>query len=186
MLIKIRARPNGARKAWFLAEEIRKRTDDAPVLGSNIRTKYLKAVSAQAKANVPRSSYIKKIMEFQNTHYNRGKLYWEYLKQGGWSVKGTLCSFWQENTWTGIETTRISQPMPSHTNPGLFLPASSKPLFTVKVKALDLRTIGSQEFRLLSFQGRRTVFGTPPSNTRLCWKDWCWEECVRRMSNTLV
>ncbi|KAL9985672.1 hypothetical protein ACROYT_G008098 [Oculina patagonica] len=101
----VRARPNGARNAWFFAKEIRKRIDDAPVLGSNIRTKYLKALSAQAKPNVPRSSYIKKIMEFQNSHYNRGKLYWEYLKQSGEASRG-LCSFEEENTWTGIKTTR--------------------------------------------------------------------------------
>ena len=61
-------------------------------------------------------------------YYIHGELYMEYLKQDCQRIKGTLCSFCQENTWTGIETTRIPQPMPDRANPGHFLPVFKTPL----------------------------------------------------------
>lgn len=132
--------------AWLVAKEITRRIDDAPVLGSYITAILSKKpddlfyfnddelqqyqnAGTQAKASVPGAAYITKILEFQETHYIRGELYVEFLKQSCKNVNGTLCSYCEKNEWIGIQTSRIPQPMPDCANPGHFLSVFETPLY---------------------------------------------------------
>ena len=86
------------RNAWKVANEIAARIDDAPVHSEYIKCfvahkgedglffnqDYLKeymSKSGERKKDVPGAAYMKKIVSFRDTHYERGELYMEYLKR---------------------------------------------------------------------------------------------------------
>ena len=96
--------------AWHVAEEITRRIDDAPVLDSYITAILSKKpedlfyfndkeleqyqnAGTQAKVSVPGANYIRKVIQFYDTHYIHGQLFMEFFKQSCRKINGVLCFF---------------------------------------------------------------------------------------------
>lgn len=124
-----------SKNAWRVAEIVRARVDDAPVLGDFITAllaekndggnfffnkPYLKEhqnAAQQKKSDVPGSSYIEKILKFIETHYKIGELFFEYLYRGCCTETSEYCSFCSDQGWTSpLPMKGIPQPIPDPEN----------------------------------------------------------------------
>ena len=121
--------------AWEVANEVKARIHDVPVLSEYI-TAYLtmkkedqfffneanilafsKSKSSSATEQIPGSGYMKKISTFVDLHYQVGELYMEYLKKTCREHQdGQLCDFCKNHPWVGPEGERIPQPIPDPQN----------------------------------------------------------------------
>ena len=59
--------------------------------------------------DTPGAAYFKKVCEFYNAHYTRGKLYLKYVKDCCETRTGHQCQFCQSNPWTNKKFTKRSQ-----------------------------------------------------------------------------
>ena len=126
------------KNAWHCAEEVRKRVDGAPVFHEFIKSyltpkdtfffnqEYLKefqsSSSCDYKERVPGYHYIKKIMNFIESHYQIGELYMEYAKESC-KVNGEACEKCKSISWVGPTFSRVPAPVPDDNNPGHYLRA---------------------------------------------------------------
>ena len=119
------------KNAWRVAHEVSARIDDAPVLSEYIKSlvsnkpdeglffnqdvlKEYNSKSIEQKKEVPGASYIKKIIDFRDKHYQQGELYLEFLK-GDCSKASTdrqPCTECVESEWIGPPMGRIPRPVP--------------------------------------------------------------------------
>ena len=120
-----------SKNAWRVAEIVRERVDDVPVLGDFISAllaekndshnfffnkMYLKEhqnAAQHKKSDVPGSSYIEKILKFIETHYKIGELFFEYLYRSCCTESTEYCSFCSDQGWTSpLPIKGIPQPIP--------------------------------------------------------------------------
>ncbi len=70
--------------------------------------------SSEQRKSIPGASYIKKIIDFCNLHYQQGELYMEYLKGdcSKSSSDGQQCAECQSREWISPQMSRIPRPVP--------------------------------------------------------------------------
>lgn len=116
--------------AWMVARELANRLDGAPVLSEYIHglvaepieeqffdrenIKLYSASSVNMKNTVPGAGYIRKTLEFFDTHFQVGELYMEYIKGGCVKTLGKLCSYCEDTPWVGPHMERIPRPYPDY------------------------------------------------------------------------
>ena len=65
--------------------------------------------------DTPGVAYFKKVCDFYNAHYTRGKLYLEYVKDCCETRTGHQCQFCQSNPWTsslkGVKNNKVTRIM---------------------------------------------------------------------------
>ena len=90
-----------------------------------IRNIYLSITTKSKRHVIPGHAYFNRVESFFESHYERGELYFEFLK-GDCSRKGELCETCKENGWIGPDSLkRTPRPYPDVTQlPSLSLPLS--------------------------------------------------------------
>lgn len=119
------------RNAWRVSQDIASRIDDAPVLSSYIKSlvtekeqdsfffnkdqlqEFGRASDVQ-KQNVTGYHYFSKISGYIDSHYEKGELYMEFLKDGCTRDAGKPCTTCSSG-WIGPVMERIPRPFPDET-----------------------------------------------------------------------
>ena len=136
------------KNAWKIVHVLAARTDDAPVHSEYIKflvaegpddglffnqgqlKEYFLSNRNERKIAVPGAACIRKIINFRDTHYERGESYFEYLKGdcSRTSSNNQSCAHCKDSEWVGPEMSRIPRPwpdesrMPEHHYRDVFVP----------------------------------------------------------------
>lgn len=119
------------KNAWKVANEVCRRIHDAPVHSEYIKSfvsekpndglffnqdllKEYSSKTSEQRKSVPGATYIKKIIDFRDSHYQHGELYMEYLKGdcSKSSSDGRQCAQCQSSEWISPKMSRIPRPVP--------------------------------------------------------------------------
>lgn len=154
------------RNAWWTANEVAQRMDDAPVLSTYIQSfvterpemafffnkPYIDDYRNKApskRMSVPGSGYISKVVNFMESHYDYGELYMEFIHGNCINKKDKLCENCERNGWNGPQMQDpIPRPIPDKDSPGYHY----KSVFNTPTKGED-----GQPRKVDDFQPRANI-----------------------------